>query len=141
MNLERRADPTNPADFYIADSSSRAITGQDLDIAAPGTWVVGPYQYQMGKTSYYFLGGTSMASPHVAGTVALMAQKKNALTASEAETILEGSAIYLAPGCLTRPTAFRRHARNSAGRRTPRAPACWMPSRPFWRHPDVCDRT
>ena len=42
-----------------------------------------------------------MASPHVAGTVALMAQKKNALTASEAETILEGSAVYLAPGCLT----------------------------------------
>ncbi len=95
------ADPTSAADFYITDFSSRAKTGQDLDIAAPGSWVVGPYQYTMGKTSYYFLGGTSMSSPHVAGTVALMAQKKNALTASEAETILESSAIYLAPGCLT----------------------------------------
>jgi subtilisin family serine protease len=95
------ADPTSAADFYIVDFSSRAKTGQDLDIAAPGSWVVGPYQYTMGKTSYYFLGGTSMASPHVAGTVALMAQKKNALTASEAETLLESSAVYLAPGCLT----------------------------------------
>jgi subtilisin family serine protease len=97
------AEPTNPAEFYIADFSSRALPGpgpaQDLDVAAPGSWVVGPYQLQSGKTSYFFLGGTSMASPHVAGIVALMAQKNTSLTAAEAETILETSAIYLAPGC------------------------------------------
>ena len=51
-----------------------------------------------GQWSYYFLGGTSMAAPHVAGIVALMAQKNPALTAPEAEAILEGSALYLAPG-------------------------------------------
>ncbi len=96
-------DPTDPADFYIASFSSRALVGQDLDIAAPGSWIVGPYQYQMGKTSYYFLGGTSMASPHVAGTVALMAQKYPDLAASQAETILEGSAVYLAPGSRSVP--------------------------------------
>ena len=93
------ADPTNPAQFYIADFSSRELAGQDLDVAAPGTWVVGPYQVNSGKTSYYYLGGTSMASPHVAGIVALMAQKYPALTAAQAEAILEGSAIYFAPGC------------------------------------------
>jgi subtilisin family serine protease len=93
------ADPTNPAHFYIADFSSRQLAGQDLDVAAPGTWVVGPYQINSGKTSYYYLGGTSMASPHVAGIVALMAQKYPALTAAQAEAILEGSAIYFAPGC------------------------------------------
>jgi len=92
------ADPTNPADFYITDFSSREKTGQDLDVAAPGSWIVGPYQNNSGKTSYYYLGGTSMASPHVAGIVALMAQKKPALTAAEAESILETTAIYLAPG-------------------------------------------
>lgn len=92
------AEPTNPAQFYIADFSSRAKADQDLDVAAPGTWVVGPYQNNSGKTSYYFLGGTSMASPHVAGIVALMVQKNPALTAGQAEGILEGSAIYLAPG-------------------------------------------
>lgn len=95
------ADPTNPADFYITDFSSRALAGQDLDVAAPGSWVVGPYQVNSGQISYYFLGGTSMASPHVAGIVALMAQKYPALTAPQAESILEGSAIVLPPGCRT----------------------------------------
>lgn len=92
------AEPTNPAHFYITDFSSRALAGQDLDVAAPGSWVVGPYQTN-GQLSYFFLGGTSMASPHVAGIVALMAQKRPALTAGQAEAILEGSATYLAPGC------------------------------------------
>ena len=95
------ADPTNPAQFYIADFSSRELTGQDLDVAAPGTWVVGPYQNNSGKTSYYFLGGTSMASPHVAGIVALMAQKNPGLKPAQAEAALEAGAIYLAPGSRT----------------------------------------
>jgi subtilisin family serine protease len=93
------AEPTNPAQFYITDFSSRQLAGQDLDVAAPGSWVVGPYQVNSGQTSYYFLGGTSMASPHVAGVVALMAQKFPGLDAAQAEAILTGSAIYLAPGC------------------------------------------
>lgn len=93
------ADPLDIDDSYIADFSSRAKPGQDLDVAAPGSWVVGPYQVNSGQTSYYFLGGTSMASPHVAGIVALMAQKKPNLTAAQAESYLEASAIALPPGC------------------------------------------
>ncbi|HET7646409.1 MAG TPA: S8 family serine peptidase [Candidatus Limnocylindria bacterium] len=92
------ADPTDPGDFYITDFSSRALVGQDLDVAAPGSWIVGPYQVN-GQLSYYYLGGTSMASPHVAGTVALMAQKDPSLTPWQAESILEGSAIPLGAGC------------------------------------------
>lgn len=98
-NNRNVADPTNPLDYYITDFSSRALAGQDLDVAAPGSWVVGPYQVNSGQTSYYFLGGTSMASPHVAGIVALMAQKSPGLTAAQAEAILEFSAIPLAAGC------------------------------------------
>jgi subtilisin family serine protease len=94
-------EPTNPSFYYIADFSSRQKSGQDLDVAAPGTWVVGPYQVNSGQTSYYFLGGTSMASPHVAGIVALMVQKNPALLAGDAETILQESALYLAPGSRT----------------------------------------
>ena len=74
------------------------MAGQDLDVAAPGSWVVGPYQVNSGHLSYYFLGGTSQASPHVAGIVALMAQKNPGLIASDAESILEGSAVYMPPG-------------------------------------------
>jgi subtilisin family serine protease len=88
-------DPTDPDEHYIAPFSSRAKPGQDLDLAAPGSLVVGPWQFQMGKISYYFLDGTSMSSPHVAGVVALMAQKKGDLTASEAEAILESTATPL----------------------------------------------
>ena len=92
-------DPTDPEDFYIGDFSSRELPGQDLDVAAPGTWVVGPYQTNSGKTSYYFLGGTSMASPHVAGIVALMAQAYPDLSQIKAEEIIEGTAIPLGAGC------------------------------------------
>lgn len=95
------AEPTNPAQFYITDFSSRQKEDQDLDVAAPGSYIVGPYQVNSGQLSYYFLGGTSMASPHVAGIVALMAQKEPGLTALEAEDILTSTAIYLAPGCRT----------------------------------------
>jgi subtilisin family serine protease len=95
------ADPLSTADFYITDFSSRAKPGQDLDVVAPGSWIVGPYQVNSGQTSYYFLGGTSMASPHVAGIVALMAQKNPSLTAGAAELILQNAAIPLSAGCRT----------------------------------------
>lgn len=94
-------DATDPNNFYITSFSSREVgDNQDLDIAAPGSWVVGPFNLQQGQTSYFFLGGTSMASPHVAGTVALMAEKDSGLTASEADTILTDSAIPFGAGCL-----------------------------------------
>jgi subtilisin family serine protease len=95
------ADPTKAEDFYITDFSSRAMPGQDLDVAAPGSWVVGPFQTNQGQLSFFFLGGTSMASPHVAGIVALMAQQNPSLTAAQAETTLQNTAIPLAPGSRT----------------------------------------
>jgi subtilisin family serine protease len=68
--------------------------------------VVGPYQVNSGQISYFFLGGTSMASPHVAGIAALMMQKNGSLTQSDVEAYLEGSAISLAPGCRNVLTPF-----------------------------------
>lgn len=92
-------DPTDEDDFYMTDFSSRQLTGQDLDVAAPGSWVVGPFQTQRGKPSYFFVGGTSQAAPHVTGTVALMLQKNPNLTQAQAESIIQSSAVPLAAGC------------------------------------------
>jgi subtilisin family serine protease len=84
-------------DFYIADFSSEpdpdADGGpQDLDVAAPGSWVVGPYQEQQGKISYFFVGGTSQATPHVTGIVALLLQRDASLTPAQIESCLEAAA-------------------------------------------------
>ena len=96
-------DPTDPEYFYIADFSSRAIGDQDLDVTAPGAWVVGPYQVNSGQLSYYYLSGTSMSSPHAAGIVALMLDKNPSLTRDQVEAILEASAIPMPAGCRTVP--------------------------------------
>lgn len=95
------ADPINPDDFYIVDFSSRQHDGQDLDVVAPGSWIVGPYQINRGQISYYYLGGTSMASPHVAGVVALMAEKDPSLSYGTAESILQDSAVPIPAGLRT----------------------------------------
>ncbi len=99
------ADPIDPMDFYIADFSSRdlfddpdPLKDHDLDVAAPGSWIVGPYSVNQGSYGYYFLGGTSMACPHVAGAVALMLEKDASLTPSAAEDLLEMTAVPLGPG-------------------------------------------
>lgn len=91
-------DPTNPDDFYIADFSSRQLSGQDLDVVAPGAWIIGPYQFNAGQITYGMPSGTSMAAPHVTGIVALMLQKQPTLSQARVEAILEDAAIPIAPG-------------------------------------------
>jgi subtilisin family serine protease len=101
-------NPVEDGAVYVSDFSSRAVGDQDLDVLAPGSWIVGPYlangashppfgsHSQNGQ--YYYLGGTSMASPHVAGLVALMLQKNAGLKAAQVESILESTALPILAG-------------------------------------------
>ncbi len=63
-------------------------SGKALDIVAPG---VGIYSTLPGN-SYASFSGTSMATPHVAATIALMKQKNPSITDSQIKNTLYGTA-------------------------------------------------
>jgi subtilisin family serine protease len=96
----------NNFQLYVNDFSGRPnpSLGQswcDLDVCAPGSWNVGPYGpygavYIPGINpgfGYYFLGGTSMATPHVSAIAALVLQKFPKLCQLEMQTILKLAAL------------------------------------------------
>jgi subtilisin family serine protease len=107
------ADPTVVEDVYLSDFSSRALSGQQLDVLAPGSWVRGPFPGDPGfnhlpwwskgigdlkgrnSGNFYYAGGTSMATPHVASTAALLLQKNHNLTPAQVESILKTTALTL----------------------------------------------
>jgi subtilisin family serine protease len=92
----------DPSQHGVAPFSSWELPGQDLDVLGPGFSVplAGPISGGgTGIVDYGFGGGTSFASPHVAGIAALMLQKNPGLTAAQIEEILENTALPLPSGC------------------------------------------
>jgi subtilisin family serine protease len=111
------ADPTSANDVYLTDFSSRELPGQELDVLAPGSWVRGPFPGDPGYNhlpwwsngigdlvggnagNFFYVGGTSMATPHVASVAALMLQKNPSLNQAQVESILKSTALTIpAPG-------------------------------------------
>ncbi len=83
-----------------------------LDVTAPGCAIVGPYKpYFSISIGYYYLWGTSMATPHVSGIAALILQPYPGLCQEDMQHILkiaaaglplpsDGSWAYDVPGYL-----------------------------------------
>ena len=101
---------------YVADFSSRELEGQDLDVLAPGAWVRGPFPGTPGYNhlpwwanglgdvlglnsgNYYYVGGTSMASPHVAAVAAMMLEANPTLTQAGIDAAMTSTAIDIGAG-------------------------------------------
>jgi len=72
----------------VADWSSR---GQELELTAPGVNIYSTYK----GSTYGTLSGTSMACPHVTGTVTLILSKNPRLNPSGVRKILQNTAVDL----------------------------------------------
>jgi len=103
--------------IYIVNFSSRELAGQELDVTAPGMLIRGPFAGFPGYThlpwwargigdlvsvanpgNFFYVSGTSMASPHVAAVAALMLEKNPSLTQGQVENILKSTTLPIPPG-------------------------------------------
>ncbi len=79
-------------DDAIADFSS---FGPEVDVAAPGVWILGPVpQWYAGEgfLPYLFGSGTSMSAPHVAGMAALIKSAKPGLPVDDIMKVIRYTA-------------------------------------------------
>lgn len=98
--LLRDVPEADPSVHYVGPFSSRELPGQELDVAAPGSFVPAPWRAN-GQANYSFHVGTSEACPHVTGIAALMLQKNPGLSQGAVESILATTAMPLPPGSAT----------------------------------------
>jgi len=117
---------------YISYFSSREYANPDfpgytvqLDAVAPGSWVLGPYPgdtfgYQhipwwspalpwnpnVPPPNYWYVGGTSMATPHIASVCAMIVQKHPTWNQAQVEAAIKGTATPLPTAIPPYPFAY-----------------------------------
>ena len=93
-------------DFSGRPDKALGQTWKDLDVCAPGAYVVGPYKPNAAwngaawvnigaPTAYYGLWGTSMATPHVAGVAAIIAHDYPQFNQADMEYVLKKAATRI----------------------------------------------
>jgi subtilisin family serine protease len=99
--LNTMDDWGNNWQIYLEEFSSRPNPelGQfwkDLDVCTPGASIVGPYKpYFSTAVGYYYLWGTSMATPHVSAIAALVAQRYPYFNQFDMEWVLKKAAAMI----------------------------------------------
>ena len=124
-------EPTAATEVYVTDFSSRenqTLAGlypwagpQQLDVIAPGSWVRGPFPGTPGYShlpwwaagnppptspvfrgnNFYYVGGTSMATPHVSSVAAHVLEKDPTLTQAQVEFYIKSTALPIPAGSMT----------------------------------------
>jgi thermitase len=83
------------ASDYDDSSAEWSNFGPEVDVAAPGDWIVGLYPEYLtpeGFLPYVWASGTSAAAPHVSGLAAMIKSIKPWLTSSEIMNVIRYSA-------------------------------------------------
>lgn len=106
-------DLGNKFQLYLTDFSGRpnpelGQTISDLDVCTPGAWILGPYApygalicefFPPGECpypgfGYWYVGGTSQATPHVSGIAALVLEQYSNLDQRDMETIVKVAGVF-----------------------------------------------
>jgi subtilisin family serine protease len=80
---------------YNDEVASFSNPGPQVDVAAPGVWILGPapqWYVGPGYLPYFFASGTSAAAPEVAGMAALLLSNKPWLSAKQVMDIIRYTA-------------------------------------------------